>query len=355
MDSRWQAVADVLVNYSTAVQAGERVLIAMGEIESFPLAQAVYAACVKAGALPQVQFQSEKLRYALLKYGNAEQHSWLPELEAQGMEWADVYIGLRGASSQQMRHIPAAALAANQSAQGQISTLRWQKTRWCLARVPNAAMAQAAGLELETLLEMFFAACSLDYAALSMRWRAQAARLQGVDTVRIVAGPDTDLTFSVAGRQWRVFDGKINLPDGEIYTAPRNDSLNGRIHFDWPAVFGGKVLRDIRLEWEKGQLVQASAASNADYLRQILATDAGASRLGEFAFGLNPLVNRFSGDILLDEKIGGTVHLALGRAYPECGGCNQSRIHWDLVKDLRQSGAVYADGQPVFAAGKLLL
>lgn len=356
MDPRWQQVADVLVGYSTGVQPRERVMIAMVEAETLPLAQAVYGACVKAGGLPQIQFLSEKLRHSLLKYGDAEQHSWRPEIEAFGMEWADVYIGLRGASEAGiMRDIPPTALAANQAAHGEISTLRWEKTRWCLVRVPNAAMAQSSGINRRALEDMFFAACLMDYEAASAQWRKTAEGLSGAEFVRIVAGADTDLSFSVAGRKWIVCDGRINLPDGEILTAPVNSSLNGRIHFEAPGVFGGVRIDDIRLEWQDGALIHASASSNEDYLRRILDTDAGASKLGEFAFGLNPHINRFCGDMLYDEKIGGTVHLALGRAYPESGGENQSRIHWDLVKDLGERGQVYVDDAAVMHAGKLLI
>ena len=356
MDRRWRQVADVLVGYSTAVQPRERVMIAMVESSTFPLAHAVYEACVKAGAYPQVQFLSEELRHSLLRYGDAEQVSWRPEIEAYGMEWADVYVGLRGASDAgRMRDIDALKLAANQAAQGAISAMRWGKTRWCLVRVPNTAMARSSGIELGALEDMFFAACLLDYESAAAGWRETAGHLCGSRTARIVAGADTDLSFSVAGRKWLVFDGKINLPDGEIYTAPVNETLNGCIHFELPGVFGGARIDDIRLEWKDGALVHASASGNEDYLRRILKTDAGAGRLGEFGIGLNPRIDRISGDILYDEKISGTVHLALGRAYPECGGVNQSSIHWDLVKDLRAGGVVYVDGEPVMLDGKLLI
>ncbi|MCY4018059.1 MAG: aminopeptidase [Chloroflexi bacterium] len=355
-DPRWKAVADVLVHYSTTVQRGERVMIAMGEIDTFPLAHAVYESCIKAGAYPQVQLLSEKLRHSLLEHGSAEQHRWLPEIEAHGMAWADVYFGLRGAYDLSLHDdIPAAALAANQAAMGVISTLRWQETRWCLVRVPNAALARQADTDLATIEDMFFAACLLDYGAASEGWHRQAARLEGSESVRIVAGDETDLSFSVRGRQWMVFDGKINLPDGEIYTAPVNRTLNGKIHFELPGVLGGQLVHDIRLAWQDGELIQASASSNEAFLLQILETDAGSRRLGEFAFGMNPYVNRFCKDILIDEKIGGTIHLALGRAYPECGGVNQSSIHWDLIKDLRQTGSVVVDDAPVLVDGEILI
>ena len=355
MDPRWHQLAETLVNYSTAVQPGERVMIAMGEVETWPLVQAVYAAAVKAGGLPQVQFLSETLRRALLTHGTPEQWAWTPEIEAHGMAWADVYFGLRGgANLYELADVPAPALAANQAAMGKVSTLRWQQTRWCLVRVPNAAFAQQAETDLDTMTEMFFAAALLDWAAVSREWQRMAAALEGSRTVRIVA-PETDLRFSVEGRKWLVFDGKINMPDGEIYTAPVNETLDGHITFDFPGVLSGRVMERIRLAWENGVLAHASAATNDEYLQQIVRTDPGASLLGEFAFGLNPHINRFCKDILLDEKMGGTIHVALGRAYPECGGVNQSAIHWDIVKDMRRAGVVYVDDAPVFQDGKLLL
>ena len=355
MDPRWLQVADVLTGWSTRVQPGERVMIAMIEAETFPLAHAVYQACIKAGAFPQIQFLSEKLRHSLLKYGSAEQLSWLPEIEAHGMDWADVYFGLRGASDASWtQDIPPAVLAANQATQGKVSAMRWQKTRWCLVRVPNPAMARATGINLTELEDIFFAACLMDYQAASVKWRQTAERLTGSRAVRVNAN-DTDLSFSVERRKWIVCAGKINLPDGEIYTAPINHTLNGRIRFEAPAVFGGVALRDIRLEWEKGALIHASASCGEPYLQKILAADAGASRLGEFAFGLNPCIQRLCRDSLYDEKIAGTIHLALGRAYPDCGGLNQSSVHWDLVKDLRRGGTVSVDGAPVLQDGKLLI
>jgi aminopeptidase len=267
------------------------------------------------------------------------------------MEWADVYIGLRGAYNLHMHaQIPPARLAANQAAQGKVSTLRWEQTRWCLVRVPNAAFAFQAELDEETVTDMFFDACLLDWEAEAARWREWADTLNGAHAVRVV-GQDTDLRFSVAGRRWLVGDGTFNLPDGEIHTAPITATLDGHIYFENPGVLGGRLMHDIRLRWEAGKLVAASATSNEEYLHAILATDAGASLIGEFAFGTNPHVTHFTQDILLDEKIGGTVHIALGRSYAESGGDNRSAIHWDIVKDIRRAGAVYVDGRVVLQGG----
>ncbi|MGA2764025.1 MAG: aminopeptidase [Spirochaetia bacterium] len=355
MDRRWKDLGSLLVNYSVGVRAGEKVMISMGEVETFPLVRGVHEAVLRAGGFPQVQFLSETLRHQLLKLGSREQLSWMPEMEASGMEWADVYIGLRGAYNiHEHDDIPTQAIALNQGAMGKISRLRWEKTRWCLVRVPNAAFAQAAETDEETIMEMFFNATLLDWEKESGKWREWAQKLDRGSVVR-VTGKDTDLSFSIKGRKWVAGDGKINMPDGEIMTAPVEDSLNGQISFEFPGVLSGRLINDIRLRFEDGMLVEATSSTNQDFLRTVLATDPGASRVGEFAMGTNMAVNRFCKDILLDEKIGGTVHLALGRSYPECGGKNNSALHWDIVKDIRTEGAVLVDGQPVLEKGKFLL
>lgn len=353
MDKRWKQLGEILVNYSTEIKPGERLMIAMIEPETYPLVQAVYEAAIKAGAYPQVQFLSETLRHAVLKYGDSNQWNWMPEIEEYGMEWADVYIGLRGAHNLfEHADISTDALATNQYAMGKISTKRWEETRWCLVRVPNEAFAQQAETNLETIMDMFFDACLLDWDSMAEDWVRQAQALGQGAQLRIV-GKETDLSFSVEGRKWVVLDGKINMPDGEIFTAPVNRTLNGHIYFEFPGVLGGRLMHDMRLSWEKGRLIQATSSTNQDYLQQIVFSDPGASLLGEFAFGTNFHVDRFCKDILIDEKIGGTIHIALGRAYKECGGHNESAIHWDIVKDLRQEGAVYLDDRIVLEKSKL--
>lgn len=353
MDRRWRQLADILVHYSTGVQPGERVMIAMSELDTYPLARAVYEAVIKAGGYPQIQLLAEELRHAFLQYGNAEQLAWTPEIEAYGMEWADVYFGLRGAYNlYEHADISAERLASNQVAQGQVSTLRWSKTRWCLVRVPNQALAYQAECNLETVEQLFFNACLLDWQREAENWRRMAGRFERGSVVQI-SGRDTELQFSVAGRHWVVLDGRLNMPDGEIMTAPVVETLHGQIAFESPAIFGGRQIEGLRLEWRDGRLIEATARTNQEYLHTIIESDAGASLIGEFAFGTNPHITRFVRDILLDEKMYGSVHIALGRAYPECGGTNRSAIHWDIVKDLRQEGDVRIDGIPVLQAGRL--
>jgi aminopeptidase len=353
-DRRWSQLGEILVNYSTRTQAGDRLLITMREPETFPLTIAVYEQAVRAGAFPQVQFTSAYLERALLIHGGNEAIARIPDLERSGMEWADVSISLRGARNpHELAGIPTERLAAHKRAQGVISALRNAQTRWVLVRVPNEAFAQAAGMSLDAAMEFFFDATLRDWEEESRRYRQIRDLFQAATQVRIV-GRDTELTFSTAGRTYVVGDGHINIPDGEVYTAPVDDSAEGVITFEYPGGYAGRTIDGIRLELRAGEVVAATAESGEEFLRQILAIDDGARRIGEFGVGVNFSIDRFVGDILFDEKIGGTIHLALGRAYAECGGKNQSSLHWDLVKDLRSEGVIELDGRPVFENGRFL-
>lgn len=354
IDPRWHQLADILVNYSTGVKKGERVLITMMETETFPLAKAVYAAAVKAGGLPFVEFQSAYLERDLLKLGNSEQLDWVCEMQAQGMEWADVYIGLRGARNpNEFIDIEASNIASHKRSAGKISTMRNDLTRWVLIRVPNESFAQQASTSLDEMMSFFFDATLRDWESESVRWRELKDYFQESEFVRIT-GRETDITFSTKGRIYEVADGHKNMPDGEIFTAPVDDSAEGTVYFEFPGVYMGQLVGGIRLEFEKGEVVKATAEQNEDLLKQLLDMDEGARRLGEFGVGLNYGIDRFAYEILYDEKIGGTIHLALGRAYAENKGVNQSALHWDIVKDLREEGAIYLDDKKVMENGKFL-
>jgi aminopeptidase len=355
MDKRWTQLGDLLVNYSMSVKPGEKVMIAFVELESYPLVHAIYEATIKAGAYPQVQFLSDELNRLLLKHGTDEQIGWVPEIEAYGMEWADVYFGLRGAHNLDVFwDVPASKLSMFRKAMGKVSTMRWQKTRWSLLRVPNATLAQQAGVDEETITDMFFNACLLDWPKVSQEWRRWAEVLNQGKQVRVL-GKGTDLSFSVAGRTWDVGDGHLNMPDGEVATAPVETTLDGCIYFDFPGVLGGRLMHDLRFRWEKGKLVEATSSTNQDFLTSVVNTDPGASLIGEFAIGTNPGATIFCKDILLDEKIDGTIHIALGRAYPNSGGTNESAIHWDIVKNMREEGEIYLDGKVIYQKGKVLI
>jgi len=327
----------------------------MLEVETFPLARAVYAAAIQAGACPYVEFGSAFMERDLMQKGSMDQVGRIPEIMAQAItEWADVYLSLRGTRNPfEFADIPAERFIAHRRAMGEISALRTNHTRWVIARVPNESFAQQAGMSLDDAVEMFFNATIRD-------WRAQARWSQSVkeifeagNTVRIVAD-DTDLTFSTRGRTYKIGDGHINMPDGEVFTAPVEDSVEGYIHFDFPGVFFGQKVEGIRLELSGGQVVTATAERNEALLHELLDMDAGACRFGEFGLGTNNDIQRFCADHFYDEKMGGTLHFALGRSYAECGGTNVSALHWDIVKDMRQNGVVYLDGQEIFKAGRFL-
>jgi aminopeptidase len=354
-DPRWSQLSEILVNYSTRTGAGDRLLITMMEPETFPLSLAVYEHAVRVGAFPQVQFASAYMERVLLMYGNEELIARVPDLERAGMEWADTYIGLRGARNPyELTDIPSDRLTLHKQAMGAISTLRNEQTRWVLVRVPNEAFAQAAGMSLEAMMGFFFNATLRDWVEESRRYRRLHDLFQAAERVRIV-GRGTDLTFSTAGRTYVVGDGHINIPDGELYTAPVDDSAQGVISFEFPGSYAGQQIAGIRLEFQDGEVVTATAKTGESFLQQVLAMDDGARRIGEFGVGVNFGIDRFVGDILFDEKIGGTIHLGLGRAYAECGGRNQSTLHWDIVKDLRGEGAIELDGRRVFENGRFLV
>jgi aminopeptidase len=354
-DPRWNELAKVLITYSTATQPGEKVLITMMETETLPLTRAVYAEAVKAGGLPQVEFQSAYLERDLMLYGSQEQLDWLPDLNAYGMEWADVYVGLRGARNpHEFTGVPAGKIAAHKRAMGKISAMRNELTRWVLVRVPNESLAQQADMPLDEMMDFFFGATLRDWAAESKRYHELQKIFQAAETVHIV-GIDTDLTFSTRGRIYEVADGHLNMPDGEIFTSPVDDSAEGVITFEFPGVYVGQRVESIRLEFEEGKVAKATSRTNENLLRELINMDEGANRIGEFGIGTNFDIQRFCYDILYDEKIGGTIHLALGRAFAECNGVNQSALHWDIVKDLRKEGEIYLDGGKVFEKGKFLV
>jgi aminopeptidase len=355
IDKRWQQLAEILVNYSTNVQPDEKVLITMMENDTFPLMRAVYAEVVKAGGLPQVEYQSVYLERDLMLYGNEKQLDWVPELNAYGMEWADCYVGLRGATNpHEFTGMAPAKITAHKRAIGRVSAMRNELTRWVLVRVPNEALAQQAEMSYDDMMDFFFEATLKDWEHESRRYHELMKVFQAAENVRIV-GRETDLQFSTRGRIYEAADGHLNMPDGEIFTAPVDDSAEGHIYFEFPGVYVGQRVEGIRLEFSEGRVVNASAEKNEELLHQLLKMDEGAQRLGEFGVGTNFGIQRFCYDILYDEKIGGTIHLALGRAYAENKGVNQSALHWDIIKDLREEGEILLDGKKVFERGKFLV
>lgn len=254
------------------------------------------------------------------------------------MRWSDVHVSFRGLLPPG-GDLPGARVAALREGRGRISTLRWEGTRWAIVRVPTAQWAGFVGLDPTVLMDEWSASFAQDWPRAEARLLPWCGDLAKASTVRIL-GPDTDLVLGVQGRTWVPFAGRANWPDGEIATAPVEDRVDGHITFPGRFWFSGLEIADLHLEFSAGKVTAAVASVGMDFVAGLLETDEGARRVGEFGIGLNAALSTATGDLLIDEKILGTVHLALGRSYPECGGRNRSALHWDIVKDLRNMGTV---------------
>ncbi len=352
LSADWRRLADRILDESVEVRAGENLLVTLTSPEAYPLAQALAEGAVRRGANHHALLHTDDVDEAIRRYGNDEQARGRLEVELFAMSWADTHVALRalvppaGASDDEGFGRRAALL---RGAHGEVSAARWAETRWCIVRVPTPAYADYLGLPFTALAGEFLRG-SIDSDGWS-GWEGLAAALDGAREVRIV-GDDTDLVFSVAGRTWKLFDGAMNLPDGEVATAPVETTTEGHITFTDPILFGGQRIERLRLEFHEGRVTKVDAGPATGFVETIVATDEGAARVGEYGIGVNRHIETWTQDLFFDEKMVGTTHIALGRAYPECGGVNQSAIHWDIVKDLRPGpsragGAVYIDGEAI--------
>lgn len=337
---------------STNVRPGDRVLVIAREEKARPAAEAIAEEAIRSGADVQVMHTSSAAELDLLLHaddatiGNPSAEQWA------AMEWADVCITIRGSGpARPDRAVPAERIARFREAQGRLSALRSASTRWVIIRLPDADMAAFSGVSPAALDDIFWAATLRNWDQDAATWESMLTRLNDGHDVSIV-GPRVDLHFRTTGRRWLFGDGRINLPDGEIYTAPREATVNGWIRPSWPSVFGGMRMDDLALTFREGQLVSITAASGEEFARSLVAIDEGASRVGEIGFGTNPAIPEPVGDLFFDEKILGSMHLALGRAYAECGGTNRSALHWDIVHDLRDGSIVTVDGMPICVDGR---
>ncbi len=366
IDPRFERWADVQVNYSVVVQPGDVVAI-QGGTAAEPLLQAIYRQTLRAGGHPVLLPSIDSAGHDLLTFGSDEQLSFISPIERFIREEADCVISVTaGTNTRAMTGIDPARQQMHRNAWGQLGQTFMQRAaegnvRWSSTIFPTDAHAQDAGMSTEEYAKFLFSACKLDRPDPAAAWRElrdEQQRLIDWLTPRSqvhIEGPDTDLTLSFGGRTWINSDGKRNFPSGEIFTGPIEGSANGIIRFSFPVVTAGREIEDVRLRFENGLVVEASAARNNDYLHSMLDSDAGARRLGEFAFGTNFDIARFTRSILLDEKIGGTVHMALGAGYPDSGSTNRSAIHWDLICDLREQGRVTVDGEPFLEQGRFLV
>jgi aminopeptidase len=365
MDARVDRLARVLVDYSTDVQPGQLVLIE-SPAAAAPLVRSIYARVLEVGAYPETRISLDGASEALLTRGTDAQLDWINPARIEDYELADVRIVLEAdTNTRALTNVDPARLARVGKARQPLRDRYLERAaagelRWTITVYPTNAAAQDAAKSLADYEDFVYRAGRLDADDPVAEWKSfgdelgrLADWLGGKRELRVVA-EGTDLTIGVGGRAWIPCGGRENFPDGEVFTGPVETSLEGEIRFTFPASFQGRMVEDVRLVFSGGQVVEATAGRGQDFLEGMLAMDDGARRAGEFAFGMNEAITEFTRNTLFDEKIGGTVHLALGKAYPESGGQNLSALHWDLVCDLRSGSEVYADGELVYRDGRFL-
>ncbi len=350
------AWADLLVDYCLRVAPGETIVIG-SEWEARPLVEACYRAVVVRGAHPIVRLEFPQLAEFFLTHASQQQLEFVPPVHEYEARTVDARIRIAAESdTRSMSRVDPERQAIGNRARDPLRRAARDK-RWVLTQYPTAAYAADAAMSLADYEAFAASAMFLDRPDPVAAWqelgRNQAGLLEymrRVNTIRVEAD-ETDLTLSVAGRTWINSDGRRNMPSGEIFTGPIEDSARGRLRCGFPVCRDGRALKGIALEFERGTVVSARAEEGEEYLVSMLDLDSGSRRLGELGLGLNGGIQRFTGSILYDEKIGGTVHLALGQSYPETGGTNGSALHWDLIVDTRSGGRITADGKVVMENG----
>jgi aminopeptidase len=365
-DPRVEAVARILVDYSVDVQPGEFVLIG-GVPEGAPLILATYQRVLERGGHPWLRLGLDEANEIFYKYASDEQLDFVPQVLHELFEEIDARINIwTETNTKALSNIDPSKQSRNQAAYRPLSERFLERAakkelKWASTAYPTHAFAQDAEMSLREFEDFVYDAARVHEPDPIAAWKATSAQQQRMidwlsdkDQIRLVA-PDTDLTLSVKGRSWVNCDGRENFPDGEIFTGPVEDSVNGHVRFTFPACTAGREVEDVRLWFENGKVVKATAAKNEEFLTTMLDIDEGARYLGEFAFGTNEGIQRFTKNTLFDEKIGGTVHMAVGTGFPESGSKNRSAIHWDMVCDTRQGGEVWVDGVLFSKDGKFMI
>lgn len=354
MDERIKKLASLIVNHSLEVQKGYLIEISCGA-EAKDLVNELARLILLKGAYPRIQCSIPGFAHTYYKNASEEQLKSIPSLAIYDAQHIDGFITIStDSNTKELSSIDPAKIARRRKATKQIGDIVVKKDNWVLFKYPTEALAQDAEMSLAEFEDFVYDSCLVDWDKVEREEEKLKKALDAGKEVRIV-GKDTDLRFSIAGRTAIKCFGERNLPDGEVYIAPVETSTEGYISYDYPVIAYGKEVDGIRLRFSKGKVIEATAAKNQDLLRKMIALDPGASRLGEFGIGTNFNIKKFIKQILFDEKIGGTVHLALGMAYPKGGGKNKSALHWDMIKDLRKGGAVYIDGTCLLKDGKFLI
>ncbi len=366
-DPRVAKLAKVLVDYSIPVQAGDWFVIRATDLAAL-LVREVYRAALLAGALYiDTRIGVDGLAEVMFKHGTDEQLAHVSEFERLTTDKVNSTLNIIAPHNlKALSGVDPKRQALASKARAELSKIFMQRSatrdlRWCVTLYPTNASAQEAGMSLGDYEQFVYGAMLLDNDDPIEAWQAQGREQQRIADflsetreLRIV-GKDTDLRLGIAGRKWENADGRMNFPDGEVFSAPIEDSVNGVVTYTYPAIYGGREVDGVRLTFENGRVVDARASKGEDFLNEMLNMDAGARVLGELGIGTNYGIQRFSKNMLFDEKIGGTAHLALGAGYPETGSSNESSLHWDMLVDLRDGGEIFADGRSVMKNGRWML
>jgi len=363
VDQRIEKLAELCVHYSVDVKPKEKVLI-QGSESAFPLINEIYKECLLSDAYPLI-IPKLDVEYTFFKYAKEHQLKFVSPLTKFMVKNMDVLIGIScEPSPKRLTNIDPAKIKMRASSRREIMEEFFRriaegKLKWTGLPYPIAAQAQEASMSLAEYEDFVYSSCLVDKEDPIAEWKKIHKQqekicefLNQAKEIRIV-GEDTDLTFNVKDRKWINCSGEENMPDGEVFTAPLENSANGTIRFTFPGIIYGKEVEDIKLSFKDGKVVKASAAKGDELLQQLLKIE-GADRIGEAAIGTNYAITRFTKNMLFDEKMGGTIHMALGASIPESGGLNKSAIHWDILKDMKKDGEIFADGKLFYKNGKFL-
>jgi aminopeptidase len=366
VDPRISRLAHLLVNYSVAVTPGDKVLI-RGNSNTLPLVAETFREVLRAGGHPTVFWEEDIFSEILLKEGNDDQLCYVSDPVKIVMETYDCLIALRGSentrtlSNVDTQRQQLARAAGRDLMKTFMERSARRELRWTTTIYPTNAHAQEADMSLTDFADFVFAACHVDIENPVAEWQKVRAYQQTlVDWLAgkkqvVVKGPNVDLTLSIEGRTFINADGTANMPDGEVFTGPVENSVNGWIRYTYPAIYSGREVEGIELRFVDGRVASATAKKNEAFLHSVLDTDPGARYLGEFAIGTNYGIDRFTKSILYDEKIGGTLHTAVGSGYPETGSQNKSAVHWDMICDMRNGSQIWVDDELFYENGQFVV
>lgn len=352
VDPRITKLARLLVDYSIKVDKGDTIRINCG-VEAKELALELHKLLLKKGAYSRINVGLPGFVYTYYKYATEEQLRHFPKISMyETRNTAGSINIISDSNTRELTNVDPKKIAVRKKTIYPLMGAQERKNNWVLCLFPTNALAQEADMSLEEYRDFVFNACLIDWESESRKQDKIKKVLDDGSKVRII-GKDTDITFSIKGRQAIKCDGHRNMPDGEVFIAPVENTTEGYIAYSYPALYAGQEVDGIKLEFKKGKVIKAGAEKNEDLLKALIDTDKGSRFLGELGIGLNPGIKRFTKEILFDEKINGTVHLALGNAYKEGGGRNKSALHWDMIKDLRKEGELLVDDVEILKNGKL--